>query len=602
MKKILVSLSMALMLVMGAKAVANNTTLGPVDDYGFLNAPDGSVWTYTASIDKELWGDYKTITLNVYNDQLKLVGTIVDSLKFTDPYIVAINQAEINPLITQKFFNNDNKYELMLFMHAITKDYEGKFLNHVFSLEEGKTVSTPIATVDGRQVYAQNIGTANEENYVLVFTRDSAKNNPGKYTQFFDVRRKITYQDGNKPYRTFSFPYANAKGLDDFLPFFMIKNGNSVNYVMQQYEKPYFVPGTAYDQEEEISPDNKLNITYMDQDFKTLYTTVLPVVQDTAKQYLYTFPMLGGLGLTKDIVLNYDGNKPAYIITQMKYNTQSDGAVPSFYLYGVNGKLLKTIAENTMGRVKMSPIAGQEDQWMFLKQDYDGEFLFVNLPSCESTTEISVYLEGGDRAFSKNIDRYPKGNSYEYAVALLQGNNEPDGTISQDIAWLNADGSFNRLEKINMGKYIEAAEVYMSSEAFNPHLMHTDDVREYMVLAKRYNPLNTMDKETALLVCNTKGEILLDLGEDDVMGELNTVFLLDKGAKPSILSVYQNDERELTLLYTPLPLNATTDVENIWGDSNTVGGEQNIKKIMIDGQFYILRENGLYRVTGARVK
>jgi hypothetical protein len=146
------------------------------------------------------------------------------------------------------------------------------------------------------------------------------------------------------------------------------------------------------------------------------------------------------------------------------------------------------------------------------------------------------------------------GESYEYAVALLQGNNEEDGTISQDIAWLNEDGSFNRYENINLGKYIEAAQVNITADALNPWVMHTDDAREYMVLVKRYNPNNTSDKETAFLVCNTKGEILLDYGKDEEKGELNMVYLMDKGANPSILCVYQKNGA-LTMHYTPLPLN-----------------------------------------------
>jgi hypothetical protein len=264
--------------------------------------------------------------------------------------------------------------------------------------------------------------------------------------------------------------------------------------------------------------------------------------------------MLGNLNGMNDIIRNHDGDAPAYIITQQKYNLESDGSINSYYKYDVNGNLLTTIAENTLGRVKMSSIAGQEEQWLFMKEEYDGEFFFVDLPSCKTRAEISIYLEDG-RTISSQIDRYPKGDSYEYAVALLQGNNEPDETISQDIAWLNADGSFNRYENINMGKYIEAAQVNITAEALNPWIMHTDDAREYMVLVKRYNPDNTTDKETALLICNTKGEILLDYGKSEELGELNMVYLLDKGAHPSILCVYQKNGA-LNMHYTPLPLNS----------------------------------------------
>ena len=552
MKKILVKISMMLMLVMGVSAASAQTSqTGPVDNYGFLNAPDGTTWTYTASFEKK-YNLYTMVTLSVYNSQKELIGTIVDSLKFDDPTMIGINQADINPLVTQKFFNTDNKYELMLFLHAQTDkstNYEGRQFNHVFSFNEGETVTTPIATVEGRQVYAQNVGDYSE-NYVMVFARDSASSSKN-YTLCYDVRRKSVYGGGVQ--HTFRVPYQNVAALTDLQPIYMFKNGDMLYYVMQQYEKPYFDPTTPLDQDPVVNPDNNLVITYMNQSYKTLYTTKIPVVQDENQKLLYTFPMLGGLNGVKDIAVNYDGDAPAYIITQEKYNLESDGSINSYYMYDVNGKLINTIAENTLGRVMMSPVAGQEDQWLFMKEEYDGEFFFVDLPSCKTRAEISVYMEDG-RTISSQIDRYPKGDSYEYAVALLQGNNEEDGTISQDIAWLNADGSFNRYENINLGKYIEAAQVNITAEALNPWIMHTDDAREYMVLVKRYNPKNTSDKETAFLVCNTKGEILLDYGKDEEKGELNMVYLFDKGATPMIMCVYQKNGA-LTMHYTPLPLN-----------------------------------------------
>ena len=547
MKKIFTCIS--ILLMMAGVATAQTSQTIPVDNYGFLNAPDGTTWTYTASFEKK-YGGYSMVTLAVYNDSKELVGTIVDSLKL-DSTMLAINQAEINPLVTQKFFNNDEKYELMLFLHAQTKNYEGKFFNHVFSIADGEIVTEPMTTVEGRQIYAQNTSEFNE-NYVMIFARDSASTSKD-YTLCYDIRRKVAYGDKDGIRHTFRVPYANVAALTDLQPIFMVQSGYDQFYVLQQYEKPYFDPNTPLDQDPVVNPDNNLVITYINKIFKTVHTTKIPVTQDENQKLLYTFPMLGGLEGAKDILLNYDGTKPAYVITMEKYNLESDGSITSFYQYDVDGNLLNTIAENSLGRIKMSPVVGQEEQWMFMKEEYDGEFFFVDLPSCTQKAEISVYLEDG-RTISSQIDRYPKGDSYEYAVALLQGNNEPDGTISQDIAWLNADGSFNRYEKINLGKYIEAAQVNITADALNPWMMHTDDAREYMVLVKRYNPKNTSDKETAFLVCNTKGEILLDYGKSEELGELNMVYLMDKGANPSIMCVYQKNGA-LTMHYTPLPLN-----------------------------------------------
>ena len=555
MKKIITTIGMVfLMLMIGTQIFAQqpDKQIGPVDNYGFMTTPDGSQWTYTASFEQQ-YGTYTMVTLNVYNNQHELVGKIIDSLKIDDANVTGINQAEINPLVTQKFFNGDDKYEVMLFLHAQTKNFEGRYLNHIFSIGSGETVTLPNKVVDGRQVYAHNQGEYGNENYIMVFARDSASTSKD-YTLCFDICRKYVYGDEG-PYKTFRVPYANVAALTDLQPIFMFKNGKNVNYVMQQYEKPYFDPNTPLDQDPVVTPDNNLVISYMDQYFKVLYTTKIPVLQDENAQLLYTFPALGALNGVNDIILNYNGNEPAYVITQEKYDLSSDGSVNSYYVHDVAGNKLNTIAENTKGRIMMSPVAGHEDQWLFMKEDYDGEFLFVNVPSCEVTSEISVYLNETD-VLSSAIDRYPCGDSYEYAVALLQGDNEEDGTIAQRIAWLNADGTLNRFEKINMGKYIEAAQLNITAEVLNPWLFNTDDAREYMVLVKRYNPDKTTEKETALLICNNKGEILLDYGKSTEMGgDINMVYVTNEGGKSSLVCVYSNGDA-LTLNYTSLPLNS----------------------------------------------
>ena len=582
MKKILTRISMVMIVLMvGISAMAQEPSMqiGPVDNYGFMTSSDGSQWTYTASFEKQ-YGRYTMVTLDVYNSQRELVGKIIDSLKIDDENVTGINQAEINPLVTQKFFNGDDKYEVMLFLHAQTKNYEGRYLNHVFSIGAGETVTRPDSVVEGRQVYAQNQGEYGNENYIMVFARDSASTSKD-YTLCFDICRKYVYGDEGA-YRTFRVPYANVAALTDLQPIFMFKNGKNINYVMQQYEKPYFDPNTPLDQDPVVTPDNNLVITYMNQYFKVLHTTKIPVIQDANAQLLYTFPALGALSGVNDIIVNYNGTEPVYVITQEKYDLSSDGSVNSYYLYDVAGNKLNTIAENTKGRIKMSPVAGQEDQWLFMKEEYDGEFLFVNVPSCEVTSEISVYLNDKD-VLSSAIDRYPCGDSYEYAVALLQGDNESDGTIAQRIAWLDTEGNLKRFEKINMGKYIEAAQVNITAEVLNPWLFNTDDAREYMVLVKRYNPNKTTEKETALLICNNNGEILLDYGKSaELGGDINMVYVTNEGGQSSLCCVY-SDGNALTLNYTPLPLNS---LGNLKGE----GTLENPYQLSIPSDFMKIQE------------
>lgn len=542
-------------LLITPKAVSNvNTQLGPVENYGFISGPNGSMWTYTATFEIE-HNTYTSVTLNVYDNQNNLVGTIIDSLDLSDSTVIGINQAEINPLVTQKFFNSDNNYEVMLFLHAQTKDYEGRYLNHVFSIASGDTVTNPIMVVEGRQVYAQNVGDYGNENYVMIFARDSARNS-SNYTLCYDVRRNAVY--GDDVYHTFRVPYDNTAALTDLQPIFMFKNGKQLNYVLQQYEKPYFDTSVSINQDLVVTPDNNLVITYLNQQFDTLYTTKIPVVQDKNSKLLYTFPSIGTLNGVEDVVLNYGENDtPAYVVTMEKYNLESDGALCSFYVYDTKGNQLGTIAENTVGRMMLSPIAGCEKQWLFLKDVDEGKLLFVDVPSCNKVLDMSVYLEDGS-VLSQNIDRVPVGSSYQYVGALLQGDSEADGSVTQRIAWLNKDGKLHHYDKINLGKYIEAANVNIDASVLSPWLFNTDDVREYMVLVKRYNPNNTSDKETALVVCNTKGETLIDYGSNpEIGGDINMVYVLNGEPNSRLVCVYAQDN-DLTLNYTDLPLNTPT--------------------------------------------
>ena len=562
MKKFFTCISITMMLL-GMQVSAQEPTmqLGPTDSFGFLNGPDGEIWTYTAKFTKgnilcddiTFYDMYTGVTLEIYDSNKQLIGKIVDSLKISNPNEVGVKDLEISNFVTNKFFNFDNNTEVVLMIVVNTKQYKNKVLSRVYSIFSDSTSTVPVCELPGNMVSAKNLGEFNE-NYTAIFKRDSIQT--ASNMQHYDVYTKASYSSPKKPElkHTFSVPYSNTKALNDLYPVFMVKNGGFVNYVMTQYEKPYFVETGSNDEEPEVTQNNNLIITYLNQKFDTVYTTKIPIVQDSNEKLLYTYPILGGLGFENDIILNYNGgDAPAYLITLDKYNLENDGSVFSYYLYDVDGKKIGTIAENVLSRTRMTPIAGYEEQWMFIKEEYDGEFLFVNIPSCTVESEISIYLEDG-KAISQKIDRYPVGDSYQYVVALLQGDQEEDGTVSQKMAWLNKDGSFDRYEKINLGKRIEAADVFISANALNPMVFNTDASREYMVLVKRYAEKNTNDKETALLVCSTTGDILLDYGKDAVKGDIIMPELLQVANKSQLLVVYENDEHQYTLDFTSLPL------------------------------------------------
>lgn len=534
-------------------AAVATTQLGPTDIYGSLHAPDGSTWVYTAAFGQK-YGSFTDMEVTIYDSDNNLVGKIVDTLVMDDPDVTGINYVEMTSFVTKKFFNFDNDYEVMLFMHATTSketNYEGRYFNRVYTIASGTTTTDPACEVQGRMVISENVSDYNE-NYTVVFARDSAKTTDA-YTMCYDVYTKASYASPKSPTlkKTFRVPYANiSAGESDMLPIFMIPVDGQLHYVLAQYEKPYFVSGTPIDQDPIVSDNNNLVINYLNHHFDTLYTTKIAVKQDSNEKLLYTFPKLGNLGYNDDIILNYDGGTaPAYVITLEQFNLESDGSILSFYLYDVEGNKIATIAEKTIGRMQLSPVAGQETQWLFLKDEDEGKYQFVDVPSCKKVLETSIYLEDGS-VMSQNIDRVPNGSSYQYVVALLQGDVEKNGTISQRIAWLNRDGKLHHYDKINLGEDVEAANVNIYAPDLNPWIFDTDDAREYMVLVKRAG------QGTALLVCNTEGEILLDYGSDPAKGgDISMVYLYNNLDDPKLMCVYVNNDGLFTMNYTPLPLN-----------------------------------------------
>ena len=528
-------------------------TIGPSSTYGMLTGPNGTEWTYTADFTQK-GSFFETMTIKFYDSKNELVGTIEDNLTFDRPGVKGVNYIDINSTLTQKFFNTDTKYEVMIFIHAVTEDYTGFYVNNVYSLGE---TSTKVCSVDGTFHLAKNTSTNSySTDYTMIFQR-TVNESDSTYLEY-DVYKKAKYgTPGPTLKHTFRVNYANiASSGNEPSPILMVQNGDQPNFTIAQYEKPYFILSDDINAEPEVEENNNLIINYYNEDFELKHTTKIPVV--FSPRYLYVFPSLGSLSTTNDILVNYNGGTtPAYVITLDNYDSSSDSYITSFYLYDVEGKLLKTISEDVVGRIRMSNIPGQESQWLFMKEDGEnGKFVFVDFPSCETAAEFSVITKD-NIILSSNIDRFPHKDSYQYVVSLLQGEADKEGNISHRIAWVTKEGEIDHFETIALGKDIVNAFIYVDRAALNPWLFNTDDAREYMALIYR-TKANSSAKEEALVVCNTKGDKLLEYGPDaNKGGNLSTIYLTNLQTNPTLLCSYTDGDK-YTLNYTTLPLDSVT--------------------------------------------
>lgn len=542
-----------------AAQTSTTAQIGPVSSYGFMQGPNGATWTYTASYTYEN-NHIKGVAINVYDESNEVVGRLSETfvLEETDLWV---NNVSISPVVTKKFFNFDNNLEVMLFVYVATKDYQGRYFNNVYSInpeEESKLV----CTLPGNLVLSENLSTnPQNDNFVMAFFRDGmvkdTVNGTFEYCYSYDIYEKAGYgTNGPKLVKTFDIPYDNIKALNDPMPLVMVPAGGKMNYFVAKYEKPYFVPETYYENEPTITPNNKFVITQYDNKFNVLGETVIPMEKDPDSRFLYTFYYLGSLNGKKDVILDYNGTgKPAFIITNDNYETSSDASVNSYYLYDSEGNLINTIAEHTLGTIYLSDVVGQPTQYAFLTNEDEVESIrFVDVPSCEVVTEIALY-NGGD-LLSNNVDRVAKGDTYQYVITLLQGNGQADGTTVQRVAWFDTNGDLDHYDNLNLGMDVDYAQVYIYAPVLNPRLFYTDDAYEYLVLLKK-NKKGTTQKEEVLIVCNNKGEILMEQGEDaEKGGILSMIDVLNVETTPTLLCVY-TDGSQFTLNYTSLPLGKT---------------------------------------------
>ncbi len=539
----------------------------PSQTFGTINGPDGNVWTYTmdyTTTTVEYTTFYTSVTVKIYDAQRQLKG------QFTDTFTLregdrGVNFVQLNPLVTKKFFNSDDKYEVMLFAHVVTEDNTGRFFNDAFAIGgDGKL----LATIDGNECQAVDMATDQwTEDYYMLFYEESFEEvqvndttTDEKYYLNFHVYKKGGYSSTHPiKVHTFKIDYEHvAASGNEPLPVYMMRNGKQLVFATAFYEKPYFDPDIPFWEDPVVQPDNNLVITLYNSNFQQTNQTKIPV--PVTSEYIYTFPYMGGFRGNNDITFGEFDNTtdPIFVITFDDY-TSEDDFLRSFYLYNKDGERIGTIAEETMGDIRMSEIAGQPTQWCFLQTvNQETTFTYVDLPSLEIAAQIPAVI--GGLSLTTSMDRTPAGEGYNYVFSMAQGASNDKGEVIHSIAWFNGDGSFSHYDDLNLGANVAQAQVYIGADALDPWLFSTkDDAYEYMVLAKESIEEGSSKTAEHLYVINTNGEKLLDYAPvDSLGGALVSIYLLNTKTYPTLLCVRSNmqSDRLYTMNFTDLPLSA----------------------------------------------
>ncbi|MGM9810675.1 MAG: hypothetical protein ACI30J_07405 [Paludibacteraceae bacterium] len=532
--------------------------------FGTINGPDGNVWTYTMDYVTNEQGFYTSVTVKIYDAQRQFKGQFSDTFTLREGDR-GVNFVQLNPLVTKKFFNSDDKYEVMLFIHVVTEDYSGRFFNDAFAIGgDGKV----LATIDGNECQAVDMAADQwAEDYYMLFYEEAFEEvqvndttTDEKYYLNFHVYKKGGYSS-TQPIKvhTFKIDYEHvASSGNEPLPVYMMRNGKQLVFATSFYEKPFFDPDIPFNEDPVVQPDNNLVITLYNANFQQTSQTKIPVPEKS--DYIYTYPYMGGFRGNEDITFGEFDNTtdPIFVITYDDY-TSADDFLRSFYLYNKDGERIGTIAEETMGDIRMSEIAGQPTQWCFLQTvNQETTFTYVDLPSLEIAAQIPAVI--GGLSLTTSMDRTPVGEGYNYVFSMAQGASNEKGEVIHSIAWFNQDGSFSHYDDLNLGTKVAQAQVYIGADALDPWLFSTkDDAYEYMVLAKESIEEGSSKTVEHLYVINTNGEKLLDYAPvDSLGGSLVSIFLLNTNTYPTLLCVRSDmqTDRHYTMNFTDLPLSA----------------------------------------------
>ena len=567
-----------------------------IGTYDFLEAPDGSTWFYTAEYEKEYYEVsewyteqiIKAFKFTIYDSQFNLVGTIADEITL-QPGESKVAYIALDPAVTSLFFNDDSNYEVMVYIAMNTSaefGYEVNYYNKVYSIngekdENGNDICLGI--MNGRCVDSLN-ASSSEENFYFSFAEDIYPDmDDFDFDDFIDYVKSV--KTSVKVYGKYSGDETPSALEKDIL--FVSMPGDTTEgiylisfseagvpyYVFSFYEKPYFVDPTGMATDESITPDNSLVIetyTLKNGAFELISETKIPVeTPDIDEQLAYYFYSIGSVSWKNDIDTKVNGtlNAPAYIVARdYVLASQPDDNTPSYFIYGNDGKMIRTLAENTDAINLLNSEIGDQPHAMFVTRESYTEYAFT-----------FVYLYCGEKLFvlDQNNNEDPltascqrikgKDGKYKYAFEMEYDDLDDDSNDIKRIAWYNQDGSFDRIDYINMGKDVMYAAINMYPECLSPYVFDSDDAMEYAVLVKRAYG-NTTRSE--FLVVDDNGERYAHFSEDDGYG-YPVMFSILPGEPNSLMMVYGDDYAYNLYIYN-LPFVSTTGVNEILSSNGLV--------------------------------
>ncbi|MDE6485616.1 MAG: hypothetical protein K2L14_09530 [Duncaniella sp.] len=561
-----------------AKALETVTTpdvsWNGADDYTYIEMPDGEIWYAATTIRKEAVSQseyyteyaYTGIEIKIYDTDFNQTAYINSPINVPDGF-ERCTSIQVAANVTQKFFNFDNNYEVMVMCTFKPADGYGAIpFTDVFSLNGPDTPAEKIATLPGYYTSAVNASTSkwSEDYYMVFFSGETYTDTEMLYT--FDVYTKASY---SKPEATVIKSFTidmmkiMADGENETLPVILNAHDGEAYVAVSQYEKTFFEdPFDWYN--DNLTPDNN----YIIDLYKTsgwspkelnLVSTTKIACESPAEPYMMRSYCLGRFRLDGDISFDFGtGDDPAFILTindaDMRDNSES-----YFAVYNVAGNVMTTFGENSDALMLLSDVPGYPQQYCFVQPDASGNYQFnmVNYPELDLAASLPIAITEDNQLYglSFTLDRVPGQGSYGYAVAAQQGDETADGDTFHPVLWFDRNGVFSHIDRVMGGKDVAMMSPYIMANGLTPYVFNTDVKREYMAFVLRSTNHGAEKSVYDLIVVNEDGENNLCYQFPVDATGINAA-LVNTATNPAIWVTYRiAGSDEFTSDFIKLPLN-----------------------------------------------
>lgn len=609
-------------------------TLSGVDKFSDMDVAGGGLWMYSIRYDveqivhNEYWTESRItgFEATVYDGTFKPVGTIKDKIRLNDDEVRPV-MADLIPIATRHFFNDDDDVELMFSLDVnTTTPGTNHYRTYVYKLDnpvkDAAGNDEPVFTID--DVVSDVLDATpegGEEKLFLTFANEERPDldfdsieDPENFDMWNEWSMKLYINlnvytrvgaDGKlQKVMTKKLRMLEMPGDQENTPVFMSMVHNATPYfICPRYALPFYNDFNIgdYNTDQTMRDGNSLivEIYRIDGNQPVLeQTTTIPAPK--AEGALASYYSVGDLMYRDDVMMSEPGNAQLLVTRSDVESAAEESGVKTYAVYTSDGALKATLMANCAGGVPMSDIPGKETQYMFVRiENNTSTYHFVNLESCTEVACIDymLTLDGSDPdPLSANMERVPYGDSYIYVNEMAYPVEDED-LVYMRFAWLNDKGEYMGQQWLNMGSGVNYARSYLNQAALKKGFFAKADEMAYMVLIKRATSSTALAEE--LLIghpvsdTNPLGKDLLLVGPGE-KGQLVTISPVQFDGRNKLMVSYDNsaDNGAYTVDFYNLPLDDTNAIEGVGADTDAGSG------VVFDGS--TIAFNGKFTVYDAQ--